>query len=75
MDEGDREAGAPLWTDGDMLLRLQGWERDADHIVKVKQPYAVLGAVPTAIFAYETPRSVGSICIFIWIRGACSPWI
>lgn len=43
MREQGGEAGSPFWTDGDMLLRVQGTGRESDRIVKVRRPFAIVG--------------------------------
>lgn len=41
-----REAGPPLWIDGELLLRVRGPAAGPSRIVKLRKPYAVIGRSP-----------------------------
>lgn len=35
-----------IWTDGDMMLQVQGLGREVDRIVKIRRPFALVGQSP-----------------------------
>ena len=41
-DQGDT-AGRRLWADGEMMLRVEGSGGEADRVVRIKRPFALVG--------------------------------
>lgn len=50
-----REAGPPLWIDGELLLRVRGPAAGPSRIVKLRKPYAVIGRSPGVDIRLDDP--------------------
>ncbi len=70
MRDQNRESGGPLWTGGEMMLRVQGKGREPERIVRIKRPFALIGqAVDADIRLIDQAVSTWHVYLHLDPRG------
>src|SRR5579872_3287942 len=55
MEDRDDNSPGQFWTEGDMMLQVQGLGREMDRIVKIRRPFALVGQSPDSDICLNEP--------------------